>query len=55
MHYNIVREDYRHICGYTFPVWRKPDRRRGKDHMKWLYCPKCGVMDNFRLMQAMSN
>jgi len=51
----MIREDYRHFCGYNFPVWRPGRKRRGKGHKKWLYCPLCGVMDNFVKLQPMNN
>ena len=51
----MVGEDYRHDCGYNFPVWRPAGRRKEKNHKKWLYCPFCGKMDNFIKAQAFTN
>jgi ssDNA-binding Zn-finger/Zn-ribbon topoisomerase 1 len=34
-------------CGFQFPVWRTKGRRRSKEHVKSLYCPKCDDQKQF--------
>lgn len=45
----LVEERYRcPVCKFVLPVMRKPGERRGKGHLKVLFCPICNQDINFR-------
>ena len=46
-------EDYKCPgCGNIAPVIRKLSARRGKDHLKLIFCPYCNKVANHRIVET---